>query len=671
MNLLKNIKIAPKVFGGFGIVIVLVAVVSVIGELGLKDSADNFQRYREIARQTNQAGRVQANLLEARLAVKNFIIEPSEQTVATVKERAQKTLDFTHELNGMMTVPELKEVVDRADEEIVAYLKAFDEVTVLQAKRNELVLGTLDKIGPQMERNLTAIMKSAYDDNDAEAAFRAGMTQRTLLLMRLYATKFLVTNDKPSFERVIAESAAMKDLSAVLLDNLQNPTRRKLATEFIQMHETYETAFRGVNDTILARNGIISGTLDRIGPQVAGDMEQVKLAVKKEQDELGPAAEAAVKQAELLEMIVSIVAVVFGIVAALLIGFGISRPIAAITSAMESLAAGNLDTEIPGQDHGDEIGNMAAAVQVFKNNAIEVKRLEEKQKETELQAEEKRKADMRKLADDFDAGVGGVVNSVSSAATEMEASAETMTGTANDASSRASVVATAAEQAAENVQNVASATEELASSITEIGRQVVESSRMANNAEQQAAQTTEQVQGLVDTAERIGEVVNMITDIAEQTNLLALNATIEAARAGDAGKGFAVVAAEDKSLASQTAKATEEISSQIGSVQAATKQAAEAIELIANTIRDINQVGTSISAAVEQQQAATQEIARNIEQTSTGTQEMTSNIGSVSQSIGETGNAAEEVLGAARELSQQADSLNNLVKDFLNGIRAA
>jgi methyl-accepting chemotaxis protein len=671
MNLLKGIKIAPKVFGGFGIVIALLAVVSVIGELGLKNSADNFQRYREIARQTNQAGRVQANLLEARLAVKNFIIQPSEQTVATVKERAQKTLDFIHELNGMMTKPELKEVVDRADEEIVAYLKAFDEVTALQAKRNELVLGTLDKIGPQMERNLTAIMKSAYDDNDAEAAFRAGMTQRTLLLMRLYATKFLVTNDKPSFERVIAESAAMKDLSAVLLDNLQNPTRRKLATEFIQMHETYETAFRGVNDTILARNGIIGGTLDRIGPQVAGEMEQVKLAVKKEQDELGPAAEAAVKQAELLEMIVSIVAVVFGIAAALLIGFGISRPIAAITGAMESLAAGKLDTEIPGQDHGDEIGNMATTVQVFKDNAIEVKRLEEKQKETELQAEEKRKADMRKLADDFDAGVGGVVNSVSSAATQMEASAETMTSTANDANSRASVVATAAEQAAENVQNVASATEELASSITEIGRQVVESSRMANNAEQQAAQTTEQVQGLVDTAERIGEVVNMITDIAEQTNLLALNATIEAARAGDAGKGFAVVAAEVKSLASQTAKATEEISSQIGSVQAATRQAAEAIELIANTIRDINQVGTSISAAVEQQQAATQEIARNIEQTSSGTQEMTSNIGSVSQSIGETGNAAEEVLGAARELSQQADSLNNLVKDFLNGIRAA
>ncbi|MDA0664816.1 MAG: methyl-accepting chemotaxis protein, partial [Proteobacteria bacterium] len=169
----------------------------------------------------------------------------------------------------------------------------------------------------------------------------------------------------------------------------------------------------------------------------------------------------------------------------------------------------------------------------------------------------------------------------------------------------------------------------------------------------------------------IGKIVSVIDDIAAQTNLLALNATIEAARAGDAGKGFAVVAAEDKSLASQTAKATEEISSQIGSVQAATKQAAEAIELIANTIRDINQVGTSISAAVEQQQAATQEIARNIEQTSTGTQEMTSNIGSVSQSIGETGNAAEEVLGAARELSQQADSLNNLVKDFLNGIRAA
>jgi CHASE3 domain sensor protein len=185
MNLLKNLKIAPKVFGGFGIVIVLLIAVAGIGEISLVESSDNFQRYREIARQTNQAGRVQANLLEARLAVKNFIISPNEKTIETVKNRAQKTLDFVHDLNGMIQRQDLKEIVDRADEEIVAYLKAFDEVTALQAKRNELVLGTLDKIGPQMERNLTAIMKSAYDDNDAEAAFRAGMTQRTFLLMRL------------------------------------------------------------------------------------------------------------------------------------------------------------------------------------------------------------------------------------------------------------------------------------------------------------------------------------------------------------------------------------------------------------------------------------------------------------------------------------------------------
>lgn len=671
MGFLKNIKISTKIFGGFGIVLALLVIVGSVGGLGISGAAEDFTRYRQIALQTNQAGRVQANLLEARLAVKNFIISPSEESIQTVEHRMGATHELVVELADMIEKPELAEIVSSADERVLDYVKAFKDVTLLQDQRNELVNGSLNKIGPQIERDLTAIMESAYKAGDASASHQAGVTLRALLLERLYATRFLVTNDEPSFNRAVKESEVVKEATALLLRELQNPQRRKLAASAISLHEKYVADFRLVNDTINQRNAIISGTLDRIGPQVAKEMEDVKLAIKEEQDQIGPSAIEAMNAAKVTDFAVTGVAVAFGIFAAWLIGLGISRPISAITTSMDRIAGGDLAAEVPGLDHGDEIGKMAAAVEVFKNNAVEVKRLEQVQIERDKVASEEQKKSMAKLADEFDSSVGNVVNFVSSAATEMQASAETLNNSAESASSGVSAVAATTRQTSETVQNIASATEELSSSINEIRRQVGSSSEMADRAVDQAAQTTEQVQGLVETSNRIGAVIDMIRDIAEQTNLLALNATIEAARAGDSGKGFAVVANEVKTLAAQTAKATEDISSQVQNVQSETQKAAESIEIIANTIREINEVGTSISSAIEEQHAATQEIAGNIEQTAVGASEMTSNIGSVSEQVGETGNSANEVLGASKELAVQADKMEGLVSSFLINVRQA
>jgi methyl-accepting chemotaxis protein len=358
-----------------------------------------------------------------------------------------------------------------------------------------------------------------------------------------------------------------------------------------------------------------------------------------------------------------------GVILALLIGNAIANPVIAMTGAMDRLAEGDTKVDVPAQDRKDEVGKMAASVQVFKENAIEKVRLEAEQVESEKRAEREKRATMNKMADDFQSSVGGIVESVASASNQMETTAQSMSATAEETSQQSTAVAAAAEQAAANVQTVASAAEELSSSISEISRQVSQSSQIASNAVHDAERTNQQIQGLAQAVDKIGEVVSLITDIAEQTNLLALNATIEAARAGDAGKGFAVVASEVKNLANQTAKATDEIGSQIGGIQGATKDAVVAIEGIGKTIGEINEIASTIAAAVEEQGAATQEIARNVEQASAGTSDVTSNISSVNQAASETGTASGQVLEVARKLSGESDMLRGEVDKFINQVR--
>jgi methyl-accepting chemotaxis protein len=349
-----------------------------------------------------------------------------------------------------------------------------------------------------------------------------------------------------------------------------------------------------------------------------------------------------------------------------------SRAMRAMTGAMDELASGNFDVVLPGLGRRDEVGDMAGAVEAFKSKAIEKAQQEAHEKEAKDHAAgEARKAEMRKLADQFEAAVGDIIDTVSSAATELEASAGTLTQTAESTQRLSGSVAAASEQASSNVQAVASATEELSASVVEISRQVTDSSRIADAAVKQAETTNQRVRELSEAAGRIGDVVKLITAIAEQTNLLALNATIEAARAGEAGKGFAVVASEVKSLATQTAKATEEISSQIGAMQSATRDSVSAIEEIGETINRISSIAGSIAAAVEQQGAATQEISRNIDQAAKGSSEVATNITDVNRGAGETGAASTQVLSSAQSLARESSHLKMEVEKFLVTVRAA
>ncbi|MDC7786980.1 methyl-accepting chemotaxis protein [Rhodoplanes sp. TEM] len=420
-------------------------------------------------------------------------------------------------------------------------------------------------------------------------------------------------------------------------------------------------------------NELMRATVDPPIRKVLADVlemaNQLDHEVKQGSSDLTATTEAAV--------VTTYTIVGFGIALAVLLAFavaqfGIARPITQLGTGMRRLADGDFDVVLAGVGRKDEVGEIADAVEAFKIKAAEKARHEAEQKaEQDRIAEAQRKAEMIRLADGFEAAVGDIVKSVSSASTELEAAAGTLTRTAESTQELSTTVAAASEQASANVQSVASATNEMSSSVGEIGRQVQEATRIAGEAVRQAEKTDGQINELSQAANRIGDVVKLITAIAEQTNLLALNATIEAARAGEAGKGFAVVAQEVKALAAQTAKATGDIGSQIAGMQSATQVSVGAIKEISGTIGRIAEISAAIAAAVEEQGAATHEIARNVQQAAAGTTQVAANITEVNRGAGETGSASSQVLASAQSLAHESARLRVEVDRFLSGVRAA
>ncbi|WP_434614573.1 methyl-accepting chemotaxis protein [Azospirillum sp. B2RO_4] len=669
MSLFNRFSVGTKITAASAGILVFLVLIGGIGIAALSEAGGAVDTYRRLGQQTNELGRIQALMLEMRQQATRFLLTGDAEVGATVRRTAEAAAQTIDKARALFTDPALLQTADNMAQEIAQYREAFTAMMEFQEQRSKAI-ADLDEIGPRLETALDGIMDSAGAAGDTDAAYLAGMALRHMLSARISATRYNVDGTPALASQARSQFTDAASRGGAMMAKLTDLDRRKMAMSYTAMLRVYISGFNAVVKATTERDRLVNEVLIPVGDSIAREAEQLTDASVGHQKSLGMATGAFLDKARGGMVLASLVAVVLGLATALLIGRGLSRPVVAMTDRMTRLAGGDRSVDIPGLDRADEIGGMAKALQVFKDSLIESDRLAEAQRAAH-EAQRGRGERIDRLTQEFDRLVLDALGRVSAAATQLQATAQTMSATAEQTTRQADAVASASNEATGNVETVAAATEELTASIAEIGRQVAESTRIAGQAVATAEKTDGTVRGLVDAAQRIGEVVQLITDIASQTNLLALNATIEAARAGEAGKGFAVVASEVKNLASQTAKATEEIGSQIAGIQEISRQAAGAIAEIGRVIAEINHISTTIAAAVEEQGAATKEISRNVQQAARGTQQVSGNIAGVSDAAASTGDASREVLTAADGLNHEATDLRGFVSRFLAEMRAA
>jgi methyl-accepting chemotaxis protein len=666
---LPALRFRGKIMLGFSVVLVITAVSMGIAYLGFERVSASVASYRNSVSEADLARNIDRELISYKALARYYVVTGKDDDAkAALAAEGHLKEAITQSMRGT-TNPARLDQVTRLAREFESFTKIFADIVKFKSDSALVTQNKLTRDANMLRYKLDDLPSNADDSELQTIQFGAKKVNDQFQAAAALADTFVVNSDQAiatgamarlKFVENALQAISSKDErivqglkeAAALLDEY-----RQALSKLIANAKEVDEAVADMTDSA-----------DEI-VKLAGAM---KADLSSDQQRLEQESDATVGETERLIIMLAAGGFLLGAALALVLGKGISRPMIAMCKAMRELAGGNFDVVLPGLGRRDELGEMAGAVEEFKMQAIaKAERDAAAQDVQNKAASAARRAELIRFADDFEAAVGAIVSNVSSSAVQLEQAAGTLTRTAETTQSLSSQVAGASEEASSNMQAVATATEELSTSVDEIGRRVRDSNRIAEAAVVQAQQTDGRIGKLSRAAQEIGDVVKLITAIAEQTNLLALNATIEAARAGDAGRGFAVVATEVKSLASQTAKATDEISSHIAGMQGATAESVAAIKEIGGTIGQISSIASSIASAVEQQSAATQEIARNVQNVAQGTHQAAANITQVNRGATETGSASEEVLNSAKTLSAESTRLRQELDRFMANIRAA
>ena len=665
------VSVKARILLGFGLVLFMLVASAVVSSILISGIDTHFGDFGQALDRKSQADAIDLAMQKTRVRVNQWLRSLNPTFAHQADELLERSVGLLAAAKSAAATEKERNIVGDIDVALTAYIKSWHVIQDLYGEEAKIYADKIDAPGAGIRAALAKVRDSEAARNAGQASSLIAEARDGFMAAEASAAHYHATLSKDDAANVqVAISgtlAALEKASAALKDSTATDTLKTAASAIGSWRDAFGQAAK-IAEIRVAR---LDSWTKNEGEAMAVGANALRVEGQTAAASAQMATVSTISRSHIMLYVSAAITMLAGIVLSLLIARSITGPLARMTGALKGLAAGDQSLEVPETQRRDEIGAMAKAAQVFKDNAIAMERMRTEQEEMKGRAEEEKHQAIGQLADKFEASVRSVVDLVSSSSTEMQAAAQSMTATAEETSRQSMAVSASAEQASSNVQTVASATEELSGSIGEIGRQVEQSAKIARQAVSEAAQTNSAVEALARAAKRIEEVVHLIESIASQTNLLALNATIEAARAGEAGKGFAVVAGEVKTLANETAKATEEIKGQIAEIQGATTQTVDAMKSIGGTIGRIDEIATTIASAVEQQSAATAEIASNAQQAAQGTSEIASNIGGVNQAAGQTGAAATQVLGAASELSQQAEKLRGEVDTFIATLRAA